>query len=68
MPFRELGKNGLTVMLISHRLEAGMILEGPHTLCVVAQVLRASRLGSGMRQEESKLASLLCPSLKPLGS
>lgn len=47
MPFRELGKNGLTAMLISHRLEAGMILEGPP--CVVAQVLRASRLGSGMR-------------------
>lgn len=47
MPSRELGKNGLTVMLISHRLEAGMILEGLHY--VVAQVLRASRLGRGMR-------------------
>jgi hypothetical protein len=48
MPFRELGKNGLTVMLISHRLEAGMILERDH-LGGFAQVLRATRLGSGMR-------------------
>ena len=48
MPSRELGKNGLTVMLISHRLEAGMIPEGLY-LCAVAQVLRATRLGRGMR-------------------
>jgi hypothetical protein len=33
MPFRELGKNGLTVMLISHRLEVGMVLEGLHLVC-----------------------------------
>jgi len=63
MPFRELGKNGLTVMLISHRLEAGMILGQ-----LLLKSCGATCLGSGMRQEESKLASLLCPSPKPLSS